>query len=290
MTNQQRPLEGRVGVVTGAARGLGESIARHLAQRGARLALVGLEEEELATVAASLPTTAKHWSVDVTDDEAMGRVADEVRHSVGTPSVVVANAGIAEGGPFAASDPALWRRVIEVNLIGSAITLRAFLPSLTATHGYYLQIASLASMGASPMMSAYCASKAGVESFVHAMRAELGPQGVGVGIAYLNWMDTDMIRDADQHAVLRELRAHMPKPARKVYPVDTVAARLVTGVEQRSSAVYFPAWLRSVQVVRPALPGLVTRFARGALTRSPFTATGPLGAGGRAAATRSDAI
>ncbi|MFF7206547.1 SDR family oxidoreductase [Streptomyces sp. NPDC008141] len=290
MTNHQRPLEGRVAVVTGAARGLGESIARHLAQRGARLALVGLEEEELAAVAASLPTTAKHWSVDVTDDEAMGRVADEVSHSLGTPSVVVANAGIAEGGPFAASDPALWRRVIEVNLIGSAITLRAFLPSLTATHGYYLQIASLASMGASPMMSAYCASKAGVESFVHAMRAELGPRGVGVGIAYLNWMDTDMIRDADQHAVLRELRAHMPKPARKVYPVDTVAARLVTAVEQRSSAVYFPAWLRSVQVVRAALPGLVTRFSRRALTRSPFTATGPLGAGGRAAAARSDAI
>ncbi|MFF3323576.1 SDR family oxidoreductase [Streptomyces sp. NPDC002889] len=290
MIHQQHVLQGRAAVVTGAARGLGEGIARCLALRGARIALLGLEESALIRVAASLPTTAKHWAVDVTDDDAMRRVADEVRQSLGSPSVVVANAGIAEGGPFSESDPALWRRVIEVNLIGSAITLRAFLPSLIATHGYYLQIASMASMAAAPMMSAYCASKAGVESYVHAVRAELVPQGVGVGIAYLNWMDTDMIRDADQHAVLRELRAHMPKPARKIYPVDFVATRLAAAVERRSSAVYVPAWLRSVQVVRAGLPGMVARSARRELARSSFTATGPLGAGGRAAAERSDAM
>ncbi|MGW3818789.1 SDR family oxidoreductase [Streptomyces sp. NPDC005046] len=284
MSKQERPLEGRVAVVTGAARGLGAAMARHLAQRGADLALLGLEEKELARVAASLPTTAKHWHVDITDEAAMQRVAAEVGHSMGTPSVLLANAGIAEGGPFATSDPESWRRVIEVNLIGSAITLRSFLPSLTATRGYYLQIASLASMGAAPMMSAYCASKAGVESFAHAMRAELSPQGVAVGIAYLNWMDTDMIRDADQHAVLRELRSSMPGPARKVYPVDLVAARLATAVERRSSSVYVPGWLPAVQVVRAALPGAVTRFARRSLTRTSFTPTGPLGAGGRAAA------
>ncbi|MFF3413989.1 SDR family oxidoreductase [Streptomyces sp. NPDC002698] len=290
MTKQQSALDGRVAVVTGAARGLGEAVARELARRGARLALLGLEEEELARVAASLPATANHWLVDVTDDEAMRRVAGEVRQSLGPPSVLVANAGIAEGGPFDESDPALWRRVIEVNLIGSAITLRSFLPSLLATHGYYLQIASLASIGASPMMSAYCASKAGVESFVHAMSAELAPRGAGVGIAYLNWMDTDMIRDADQHAVLRELRSQMPRPARKVHSVDAVAARLATAVERRSPAVYVPAWLSMVQVVRAALPPLVTRFARRSLTRMSFAPTGALGAGGRAAARRGDFV
>ncbi|MFE2537860.1 SDR family oxidoreductase [Streptomyces sp. NPDC059371] len=290
MTKQQSPLDGRVAVVTGAARGLGEAVARELARRGARLALLGLEEEELARVAASLPTTAKHWFVDVTDDDAMRHVADEVRRSLGPPSVVVANAGIAEGGPFDESDPALWRRVIEVNLIGSAITLRSFLPSLTATHGYYLQIASLASIGASPMMSAYCASKAGVESFVHAMGAELAPRATGVGIAYLNWMDTDMIRDADQHAVLRELRSKMPRPARKVHPVDVVAARLANAVERRSPAVYVPAWLSMVQVVRAALPPLVTRLARRSLTRTSFAPTGALGTGGQVAVHRSNFV
>lgn len=283
MTDRKHILNGRTAVVTGAARGLGEAIARELAEKGVRVALLGLEEDALARTAGELPTESQHWHVDVTDDEAMARAAKEVAHRLGPVSVVVANAGVAEGGPFAESDPASWRRVIEVNLVGSAITARTFLPQLFCTRGYYLQIASLASMGAAPMMSAYCASKAGVESFSHSLRAELAPRGVGVGIAYLNWIDTDMIRDADQHAVLRELRAHMPSPARKTYPPEYVARLAVHAVERRAPSVYVPGWLRGVQAVRAGLPGLVSRLARRELTRSQFTATGLLGAGGRAA-------
>ncbi|MGW0908266.1 SDR family oxidoreductase [Streptomyces sp. NPDC002853] len=283
MTDRKHVLRGRTAVVTGAARGVGEAVARELAARGATLALLGLEEESLARVAQELPTPSMHWYVDVTDDAAMARVADEVRDRQGPASVVVANAGIAEGGPFVDSDPASWRRVIDVNLVGSANTARAFLPQLLDTRGYFLQIASLASIGASPLMSAYCASKAGVESLSHSLRAELAPRGVGVGTAYLNWTDTDMIRDADQHAVLRELRAHMPPPARKIYPRDHVARCLADGVERRSAAVYVPGWLRALQAVRAGLPPVVARYSRQELMRSEFSSTGLLGPGGRAA-------
>ncbi|MFD5897692.1 SDR family oxidoreductase [Streptomyces sp. NPDC060366] len=286
MTDRKHVLRGRTAVVTGAARGVGEAVARELAARGARVALVGLEEELLARLAHELPTESEHWYADVADDGTMARVAGEVRERLGPASVVVANAGVAEGGPFLDTDLASWRHVIEVNLVGSAITAHVFLPHLLDTRGYHLQVASLASIGAAPMMSAYCASKAGVESFSHSLRPELATRGVGVGTAYLNWTDTDMIRDADQHAVLRELRAHMPAPARKVYPVEHVAVRLVDAVERRASTVYVPGWLRGVQAVRAALPTLVSRFARRELTRSEFSATGLLGAGGRAAEAR----
>ncbi|MFF3291041.1 SDR family oxidoreductase [Streptomyces sp. NPDC003023] len=286
MTDPARFLHGRVAVVTGAARGVGAATARELARRGATVALLGLEEPELAGVRDGLAGQALCWEVDVSDEPAMRRVAADVRDRLGPASVVVANAGVAEGGPFAESDPAVWRRVIEVNLIGSAITARAFLPQLRTTRGYYLQIASLASMGAAPMMSAYCASKAGVESFTHSLQAEVAHTGVGVGIAYLNWTDTDMIRDGDRYTVLRELRGHMPPPARRVHPVETVAARITRAVEHRSAAVYAPAWLRAVQVVRAALPPVVTRLCRRELPRierrTAFTDTGLLGAGGRA--------
>ncbi|WP_406729950.1 SDR family oxidoreductase [Streptomyces sp. GD-15H] len=271
--------------MTGAARGLGEAVARELAVRGAQVALPGLEEDPLARVAGDLPTASQHWHVDVTDHEAVARVAEEVRHRLGPASVVVANAGVAEGGPFVGSDPDSWRRVVEVNLVGSAVTARAFLPHLLDTHGLFLQIASLASIGAAPMMSAYRASKAGVEALAHSLRAELAPRKVGVGIAYLNWIDTDMVREADQHLVLRQLRARMPRPARKVYSAEYIARRLVTAVERRAPSVYVPRWLRSVQAVRAGLPGPVALLARRELTRSEFTATGLLGAGGRAAET-----
>jgi short-subunit dehydrogenase len=286
MTGTPGPLEGRVAVVTGAARGLGAAIARELANRGATLALIGREEAGLAAVRDSLPRPARCWEADVTDEAGMARVADDVRERLGPASVVVANAGLAEGGPFAESDPVTWRRVIEVNLIGSATTARVFLPQLRVTRGYYLQIASLASIGAAPMMSAYCASKAGVESFAHSLRAELAHEHVGVGIGYLNWTDTDMIRDADQHPVLRELRGHMPRPARKVYPARTVARHMVRAVERRSASAYMPAWLRATQLVRAAMPPVVTALSRRELPRlartAPFEATGLLGAGGRA--------
>ncbi|MFJ6793142.1 SDR family oxidoreductase [Streptomyces sp. NPDC091268] len=286
-----RPLRGRTVVVTGAARGVGAALARALDDRGAHVALVGLEGERLHEVAASLRNPSACREVDVTDEEAMAATAREIRTRLGPASVVVGNAGVAEGGPFADSDPRVWRRVVEVNLFGSAATARAFLPDLLQTRGYYLQVASLAAMGTSPFMSAYCASKAGVESLANALRAELAHRGVAVGIAYFNWTDTDMIRDADHYAALRELRAHMPSPARKVYPVTLVADRLAAAAERRAPAVYVPAWLRAVQPVRAALPAVVTRVARHELPRleqaQAFEATGLLGGGGRADTRRS---
>ncbi|MET8772688.1 short-chain dehydrogenase/reductase [Streptomyces sp. NPDC004658] len=279
-------LQGRTVVITGAARGLGAALARELARRGARLALLGHEGSELDALAASLPTAALAVEVDVTDHAALDDAAARVRGGLGRPSVVVANAGIAQGGPFATSDPASWRRVVDVNLTGSAHTARAFLPDLTATAGYFLQMASLASLGATPMMSAYCASKAGVEAFAHSLQAEVAHEGVAVGIAYPAWADTDMIREAEDFTALRELRVRMPPGVRTIHPADVVAARLARAVERRRTAVYVPAWLRLVQPLRWALPPVVLRLARHDLPRwdagRPLRATGSLGAGGRA--------
>ncbi|HLL37185.1 MAG TPA: SDR family oxidoreductase [Streptomyces sp.] len=281
------PLVNRTVVITGAARGLGAALARDLARRGARLALLGHEREALEEVARSVPVPALAEEVDVTDGAGLCRAARRVRAALGPVSVVVANAGIAEGGPFAASDPDRWRRVIDVNLTGSALTARAFLPDLRETAGYYLQVASLASCAAAPMMSAYCASKAGVEAFAHALRAEEAHHGVAVGIAYMNWTDTDMIRAADRYRALRELRGHMPPPARRVHSVERVTARLARAVEDRRTAVYVPGWLRLAQVSRAALPALVLRASRRRLSALeaagvPLGDTGLLGAGGRA--------
>ncbi|BBB01938.1 putative short chain dehydrogenase [Actinacidiphila reveromycinica] len=278
--------DGRVAVVTGAARGVGAAVARELSARGLRVVLLGRERETLREVARSLPGDSYSLEADVTDEAAMREVARSSAAHFGPASVVVANAGIAVAGPFSGCDAALWNRVIEVNLSGSATTARVFLPQLVRTRGYLLQVASTAAFGSAPMMSAYCASKAGVESFAQALRAEVEPDGVGVGIAYLHWTGTDMIGELDDHVVLRELRRHQPGPARRVHDASQVAAWLARGVERRSAAVYAPPWLRLVEPLRPLLPHLVARAARRSFAgMSPderHRGAGVLGKGGRA--------
>ncbi|MFF2922037.1 SDR family oxidoreductase [Streptomyces celluloflavus] len=262
-----RSLDGQVVVVTGAARGVGALLARKLSARGATLALVGLEPAELAAVAASLHGPAHHWHADVTDHEAMARVADEVKDRFGKVDVVVANAGVATGGPFMGSDPVAWRRVIEVNLIGGAVTGRAFLPALMASRGYFLQIASLAAITPAPMMTAYCASKSGVEAFAHSLRAEVGHKGVRVGVGYLSWTDTDMVRGADQEDVMRELRARLPWPSNKTYPLGPAVDRIAAGIERRSAHVYGQWWLRGMQSFRGGLPAVIGTVGRREMRR-----------------------
>ncbi|MFD5032482.1 SDR family oxidoreductase [Streptomyces sp. NPDC058405] len=281
-----RGLDGQVAVVTGAARGVGELLARKLSARGAKVALVGLEADELKRVAARLHAECDHWYADVTDHAAMARVAAEVKERFGRVDIVVANAGVASGGPFADSDPDAWRRVIEVNLIGGAVTARAFLPALTASRGYFLQIASLAAITPAPMMTAYCASKSGVEAFAHSLRSEVGHKGVRVGVGYLSWTDTDMVRGADQDEVMRELRQRLPWPSNRTYPLGPAVDRIVAGIERRSAHVYAQWWLRGMQPVRGYLPGIIAAVGQREMRRfEPRLAgvrKGLVGAGGAA--------
>jgi NAD(P)-dependent dehydrogenase (short-subunit alcohol dehydrogenase family) len=250
-------MNGKVVVVTGAARGVGAMLARKLAARGARLALVGLEPDELKAVAEAIGPDTGYWTADVTDRDAMARVAAEVAARFGRVDAVVANAGVATGGPFLGSDPADFERVIQVNLLGSATTARAFLPALLESRGYLLQIASLAAIAPAPMMTAYCASKAGVEAFAHCLRGEVGHKGVKVGVGYLSWTDTDMVRGADEDAFMRAARSRLPWPANRTYPLEPAVDRIVAGIERRSAHVYAQWWLRGMQPLRGYLPALI---------------------------------
>jgi NAD(P)-dependent dehydrogenase (short-subunit alcohol dehydrogenase family) len=290
-------LAGKTAVVTGAARGIGASLAASLAARGAHVALVGLEPvvlEQASQAAAKRATSGARtavWEADVTDLARMTEVAGEVGERFGSVDVVVANAGIAIGGPFLDSDPATFDRVIGVNLLGSIATARAMLPALLRSRGYLLQIASLAALTPTPLMAAYCTSKSGVEAFAHSLRGEVRPEGVDVGVAYLSWTDTDMVRGADEDKVLAEMRARLPWPANRTGPLEPAVERLVQGIAHRSAHVYGQGWVRGMQwLPRGVLPAaialggarevkrLTPRLAAGAAARR-----SPVGPGGLAA-------
>ena len=283
-----RDLAGQVVVITGAARGIGACTARRLAARNAQVALLGLEPGELASVSAQCGPHSRWWQVDVTDERALASAGAEVRDAYGRIDVVVANAGIAVGGPFIHSDPGTFARVIEVNLLGSVATARAFLPALLESQGYLLQVASLAALTPAPMMAAYCASKAGVEAFAHAVRAEVAHRGVRVGVAYLSWTDTDMVRGADENPALRQMRAGLPFPASRTSPAGAVADALVGGIARRAPRVYGQRWLPPMQLARGVAPLISARLAARAMPEmearwlAAGAGTQPLGPGGAA--------
>ena len=286
--SEQSRLDGKVVVVTGAARGLGAEVSRQLAARGARVALVGLEPAELEAVSRDCPGSA-WWETDVTDGEALQRVAADVAQHFGAIDVLVANAGIATAGHLLIADVASYERVITVNLLGSIRTVRAFLPYIAERHGYVLQVASAAALVPAPFMSAYGASKAGVEAFAHALRVEMLPRGVDVGVAYLSWTDTEMVRGADETPGVGKVRSEMPGPLGKTYPLEPAARTLVDGIAARKAHVYAPSWLRSLSVIRGLLPWLTARTPRRrlaeadqAISAAGVEATYPVGAGGAA--------
>jgi NAD(P)-dependent dehydrogenase (short-subunit alcohol dehydrogenase family) len=283
-----KSLRGKVIVVTGAARGVGAELARQLTDRGATVALLGLEPEELQKVSADLHGSA-WWEVDVTDGPALDRVAAEVRSTLGPVWGVVANAGIAAGGPLALSDAAAYDRVITVNLLGSVRTVRAFLPQVLETKGYVLQVASLAALVPAPLMSSYCASKSGAEAFALSLRAELKVHRARAGVAYLTWTDTDMVRGADQHVGLSDMRARLPWLLGRTYPLEPAVARIADGIEGRKSRVYAQPWVRGLNWFRAVTPTVLAltprrdlRKVEDAIRSAPVDPTRLVGAGGAA--------
>jgi NAD(P)-dependent dehydrogenase (short-subunit alcohol dehydrogenase family) len=282
-----KDLAGQVVVVTGAARGIGALVARRLAARDAQVALLGLEPGELARVSAACGPRSRWWEVDVTDERALAEVAADVTAACERIDIIVANAGIAIGGPFIHSDARAFTRVIEVNLLGSVATARVFMPALIESKGYLLQVASMAALAPSPMMAAYCASKSGVEAFAHSVRAEVAHHGVRVGVAYLSWTDTDMVRGADENPALREMRADLPFPSGRTNALGPAVDALVRGIARRAPRVYGQRWLPPVQLVRGLLP-IAARYAARTMPEAEArwlaanAATDPVSAGGAA--------
>jgi NAD(P)-dependent dehydrogenase (short-subunit alcohol dehydrogenase family) len=236
-------LRGQRVLVTGAARGIGAALAERLASHGARLALVGLEAETMAGVAARCGAETFVAECDVSNNEQVTQAVGAAAEALGGLDVVVANAGIATGGPLRSQDLRSWERVIEINLLGVMYTDRAALPHLERSGGYVLNIASTAAVLRGPGMTAYCAAKAGVEALSDCLRVEMQPLGVQVGVAYFLFLDTDMVKDGEREMpLLQRAKAEMPRAFSRTYPLPPAIDEVVAAIAQRRRRVAYPRW------------------------------------------------
>ena len=287
-------LAGRTVLVTGAGRGIGAEVARRLAARGARVALLDLEQDVLAAVAAECPGSAT-FVADVTDPEALERAVQGTVAELGGIDVVMANAGIAPVGMVRSMDPVAFERTIDVNVLGVYRTVRACLPHVIARRGYVLPVASVAAIAHLPGMAAYAASKAAVEAFSNSLRMEVAHLGVGVGCAYFSWIDTPMVRGADADPIGGAMRGKLRGPVGKTFTVAEAADAVVAGMELRAKRIMTPGWIRALLALRGAVQPLTDlqsrrlapeadRIAQAEVERrGAAAASAPVGEGGRAA-------
>jgi NAD(P)-dependent dehydrogenase (short-subunit alcohol dehydrogenase family) len=250
MARRSWSLEGKTVLITGAARGIGAESARRLAARGARVALAGLEPEELERVAAQCGPEAAWFECDVTDSAALERVVEATVERFGGIDCVMANAGIAPAGTVRSTDPAAFDEAVEVNLLGVWRTVRAALPQVIERRGYVLVIASLAAVAHVPGMAAYSASKAGAEAFANSLRAEVRHLGVDVGVGYFGFIATDLFTAGERHPVYSGVRKAVGGPVAKSYPVSAVGEAVARGIEQRRRWVLVPGWLSAILLLR----------------------------------------
>ena len=241
-------------VITGASSGIGEALARHYAAPDATLGLIA--RRPIATT--GLSGTAVAYQADVTDIQAMKRVAEDFLGRFGAPELVIANAGIGYGTlAEALEDMEKLRRILEVNVCGMAATLAAFAPAMRkAGKGTLVGIASVAGFRGLAGNGAYSASKSAAITWLESLRVELRASGVSVVCVCPGYIDTPLTRVN---------RFRMPF----LLSADEAAAKIARVIAARRRLVVIPWQMAAVSVLLRLLPGFLYDRIAAAAPRKP---------------------
>ena len=253
----------RVALITGAASGIGRQLARLLSREGARVAALDLAADGLALLETELKAAGGRCATavaDVTDAASVQAAVCLLEGQVGSTDLLIASAGVGRETSAAAFSAEAFAQTVRVNLIGVANGIAAVLPGMRERRrGHLVALSSLASYHGLPRMAAYCASKAGVNALMDALRVELRDSGIVCTTICPGWVRTPMTAALDLSGM-------------RMLEVEDAASRILTALRRRRAFVAFPAgnvWqVRLLRYLpRPAADWLAYRLWRRSLPK-----------------------
>ena len=226
-------MDGKVALVTGGARGMGASHVQAMVREGARVVFGDVLDAEGEALAESLGDAAVFVHQDVTSAADWDTLVRTAEDSFGPVSVLVNNAGIGPAGSFEDSSEEMFRRTLDINLVGPWLGIKAVIPSMRrAGGGSIVNISSAAGLIGNANYSAYTSSKFGVRGLTKAAAAELGPDHIRVNSVHPGMIATSMLADTPPE-VLERAAAAIPL-GRIADPAEVTALVLYLASDESS--------------------------------------------------------
>jgi 3alpha(or 20beta)-hydroxysteroid dehydrogenase len=225
-------LDGRVAIVTGAARGQGAAEAELFVAHGARVVITDVDSDAGAAFAEKLGEAATFATHDVRDEAAWMSVVEQCESTFGPPSILVNNAGIMPVGTIEDGSVDEFRAALDVNVVGSMLGIRSVIdPMRRVGVGSIVNVSSIAGMRGARALSAYSTSKFGLRGLTRSAAMELGHDGIRVNAVLPGPIDTDMITAFRDEATLAD------RPVPRYGRPDEVAAVVLFLASDESSFV-----------------------------------------------------
>lgn len=243
--------------ITGASSGLGRAMARVFAEQGADLAVSARREDRLTEVVAEVEAMGKRClsvPCDVTDEAQIAAAVQKITGRFGRLDVAVANAGFGVVGRIEELGAPEWRRQLDVNVVGLALTARYALPHLRQTGGRLALIGSVAAVLPSPNTGAYGASKAAVASIGQTLSAELHGSSVTCTTIHPGFVESDIAR-VDAQGVFHPDQED-PRPKRLMWPTERAARVMVDAIYRRKRSYVFTVHGKVANFIGRHLPFL----------------------------------
>ncbi|MFE6361424.1 SDR family oxidoreductase [Streptomyces sp. NPDC057806] len=264
---------GQLVLITGAGNGIGRATAYAFAEAGARVVAVDRDGDAAARTAemSRLIGAPDAWAetVDVSDEQAMEKLAEKVATEYGVVDVLVNNAGIGLSGSFLDTTPDDWRKVLDVNLWGVIHGCRLFGKQMAdrGQGGHIVNTASAAAFQPSRALPAYSTTKAAVLMLSECLRAELADQGIGVTAICPGFVNTNITATARFAGVDAEEESRRQKRTARLYgmrnyPPEKVAEAILRGVVTNSPLVAVTPEARGAHLLSRFAPGVLRRIAR----------------------------